>query len=561
MMTLTAIGNHLWQSTLFAVVAGLLTTALRSNHVRWRYWLWLTASVKFCIPFAVLAAIGRNIHWGTAAAASGPGVYLAIESISRPFHPAAPAPHAAGAHVLLNYIPLFVFGLWFCGCLAVAASWLARWRRVRAIVRQASPFEVGMATRLPVLSSSGCLEPGVFGIRRPVLLLPEGIASHLSGPQLQAILAHEVCHVCHRDNLASAIHMGVEALFWFHPLVWWIGARLVDERERACDEEVVRGGGDPEVYAAGILNACKFYLESPLPCVAGITGGNLSRRIERIMRNQVARPLDAARKVLLSLSAIAAVLVPVTAGFADAPRSQAQTQADAETAPAFEVASIKAAPPGIRGYSIRPYPGRLSVANCTLKMLIAEAYHVYDFQVSGGPKWLDSDRYNIEAKAASGTTPDHKQIRAMLRKLLADRFQLAIRRETKDLPHYALELAKGGSKMQPSKDTQAPVEFGVRMRRQVTAKNAPLSYLAETLSFLLGRVVEDSTGLTGAFDYKLEWMPDEAQVSSDENPTTIDSNVPSLFSALQEQLGLRLESRKGPVEILIVDRAEKASEN
>ncbi len=97
----------------------------------------------------------------------------------------------------------------------------------------------------------------------------------LTPSQLEAVLAHELCHVRRRDNLTSVIHMIVEAVFWFHPLVWWIGARLVEERELACDEEVLRLGSEPRVYAEGILNVCKLYVESPLRCVSGVTGSNL----------------------------------------------------------------------------------------------------------------------------------------------------------------------------------------------------------------------------------------------------------------------------------------------
>jgi beta-lactamase regulating signal transducer with metallopeptidase domain len=104
-----------------------------------------------------------------------------------------------------------------------------------------------------VLSSASFFEPGVFGVFRPVLLLPDGIATELDAEELQAILAHELCHVRRRDNLATMMHMVVEAMFWFHPLVWWLGARLMEERERACDEEVLRSGSEPEAYAEGIL--------------------------------------------------------------------------------------------------------------------------------------------------------------------------------------------------------------------------------------------------------------------------------------------------------------------
>src|SRR5437764_157806 len=131
---------------------------------------------------------------------------------------------------------------------------------------------------------------------RPILLLPAGIRERLKPRELQAVLAHELCHVWRRDNLTSAIHMIVEAVFWFHPLVWWIGARLIEERERACDEAVLRLGNEPQEYAEGILNVCKSYLESPLWCVSGVTGSSLKKRIQAILTGHIARDLTFAKK-------------------------------------------------------------------------------------------------------------------------------------------------------------------------------------------------------------------------------------------------------------------------
>ncbi|HXB67127.1 MAG TPA: TIGR03435 family protein [Candidatus Acidoferrales bacterium] len=227
----------------------------------------------------------------------------------------------------------------------------------------------------------------------------------------------------------------------------------------------------------------------------------------------------------------------------------------------FDTASIKPAKAGVRGYSIRPLPGRLSTSNTTLGMLVAEAYHVYDFQISGGPKWINTDRYDIEAKAEGETKPSEAQLRGMLQKLLAERFSLVVRRETRELPVYALEVGKGGPHFKASTDSEEAPMFRVFQRRQITAARAPLAYLVEALSFLVGRPVVDKTGLEGKYDYKLEWTPDETQVRSDEAAPQVEGNVPSLASALQEQMGLRLQSQKAPVEIVVIDRAEKASVN
>src|SRR5206468_6567516 len=131
--------------------------------------------------------------------------------------------------------------------------------------------------------SPGLLEPGIVGVFHPVLLLPAGIAQRLTAQQLDAVFAHELCHVRRRDNLSSAIHMIAEALFWFHPLVWWIGARLVEERERACDEAVLRQGNDPHHYAEAILQVCRSYVEWPMPLVSGVTGSNIAARLKTIV--------------------------------------------------------------------------------------------------------------------------------------------------------------------------------------------------------------------------------------------------------------------------------------
>jgi uncharacterized protein (TIGR03435 family) len=226
----------------------------------------------------------------------------------------------------------------------------------------------------------------------------------------------------------------------------------------------------------------------------------------------------------------------------------------------FDVASIKPAKPDARGYSIRPLPGRLSAENVTLKLLIAEAYHVHDFQVSG-PKWIDSERYDLEAKAGGDAPPNKTQLRAMLQGLLADRFHLSVRHESKEMPVYVLETGNGESNPQLTRNPDHPVVFRVFQRRQITAENAPLEYLTEALTWLLGRPVLDRTGLEGSFDYKLEWSPDETQVRSQEAPPEADSPAPSLAAAIRQQTGLKLVSRRSPVEQIVVEKAERPTAN
>jgi hypothetical protein len=172
------------------------------------------------------------------------------------------------------------------------------------------------------------LEPAVVGILRPVLLIPQGIEQRLTPEQVSAVLAHERCHVAWRDNLAAAVHILVEALFWFHPLIWWLGKRLVAEREQACDEQVLADGHLPENYAEGILRVCEHYLESSLACAAGVSGANLRQRIEAIMNNRLIERLNGIQKLVMTVAASAAIVVPLAAGVLSAPRAYAQGQAE-----------------------------------------------------------------------------------------------------------------------------------------------------------------------------------------------------------------------------------------
>src|SRR5262249_14899941 len=156
-------------------------------------------------------------------------------------------------------------------------------------------------------------------------LVPARITERLTPRQLETVVAHEVCHVRRRDNLTAAIHMSVEAVCWFHPLVWWIGSRLVAERERARDEAVLAPGLEPRDYADAIVNVCKLYVESPLACVAGVTGSNLRTRLDDIMIHHTGAPLTRARKAALVAVAIVALAAPFLVGAITAPlRAQSQ---------------------------------------------------------------------------------------------------------------------------------------------------------------------------------------------------------------------------------------------
>jgi beta-lactamase regulating signal transducer with metallopeptidase domain len=311
--------NHLWQSTLFAGGAALLTLLLRRNGPGVRYYLWLVASVKFLFPFALLIALGRLFPVFRAPALAVPN-FVDYNSIARPFSEAVVAtstPH-------WDVTP-FLLALWGAGTAALLIRWILRWSRLQRVMRTAC--DLPMASPVPVKRAQTVMEPGLVGILTPVILLPEGIESRLSDAELQAILAHEICHLRRHDNLSSALHMLVEALFWFHPLVWWIGKRLNIEREHACDERVLASGRAPQVYAESILKVCKFYVHSSLACVPGISGADLKKRMETIMENEISLRLNTAKKLLLAGCAVLAVAAPIAVGILNAPSAIAQTAA------------------------------------------------------------------------------------------------------------------------------------------------------------------------------------------------------------------------------------------
>jgi bla regulator protein BlaR1 len=602
-----ALGNHLWQSTLFAVAAGLLTLILRKNHARARYWLWLAASLKFLVPFSLLTGLGRRLPWSRGAAGTDAGFYGVIEQVVQPFTTAAIS-QAAPATVfssLIHLLPSFLAAAWIGGFIVVLFVWFARWRRISAAIRNATPLREGrevealrrleriggIRRQLAMLLSRASLEPGIFGIARPVLLWPEGISARLEDAHLDAILAHEVWHVRRNDNLAAAIHMVVEAVFWFHPLVWWLGARMVDERERACDEEVLQLGSQPQVYAESILKICEFCVGSPLACVSGVTGSDLKKRIVNIMNKSVARKLNFGKKLLLSAVGVVAIALPIVFGLAKPAQGSAPNTAVLNAG--YQQVSVT---PGETGNGIIQtrimfHPDSFMAKNQTLHELIKLAYGVQDNQISGGPDWISTAKFNIEAKLDSSVVAELKKLSPeqqkmerdqMLQTLLADQFKVALHRESKLLPAYAMVIAKNGPKIQTAKpgDTYpdgikldglpgGPHKFAFTPDG-FTAQALPMSFVAERLAMHLNQPVVDRTGLTGDYDFTLKFssdgaMPDHKEMHSGKETTVhtlpVSSTMTALLAAIEDQLGLRLDPQTIPMPVLVIDRAVKPSDN
>jgi len=684
-----ALVNHLWQSTLFVLIAWAVTSLLRNHQARMRYGIWMVASAKFLVPFSLLINAGELLRAPLATHIRSSALAATMEQVAQPFSqtPSAPitvfydeAPIVGDASA--NLLPLLLPAFWVCGFLAIVIWWAFHWIRIRKAV--CSSTQVGVAGKVPILVSRHMREPAVFGIFRPVLLLPEAVKNRLSELQLQAIVAHEMCHIRRRDNLSAAIHMIVQAAFWFHPAVWWIKARLMEERERACDEAVLQSGTNSYLYAESILNVCRFCVESPLACMSGVGRSDLKQRIKRIMTKQIERKLDFSRKLLLSVTGLAVLTLPVVLGLVHSTQVHAQTQAEnpakniagtwqgtlsagqdlrivikiseaedgaykaqfysvdqsgdpmpatktelegttvkisvtaiggnyegklssdgqtitgnwsqgpnpmplnltratAETewsipaptpklppmdpnaTPGFEVATIKPSKPDQPGKAITVQGNRLRTVNITLSDLIAFAYGVQSKQVIGIPSWAGTDKFDIEGKPEGEGTPSDKQWKGMLQKLMADRFKLSFHREKKELPVYALSVAENGSKLTKSGlDPNGLPGLFFRGLGNLHVTNATMDDFTNLMqSAVLDRPVVDQTGIEGRYDFDLNWTPDDSQFQSFgvRIPPPGENAPPSLYTAIQEQIGLKLDATKAPADVLVIDHVEQPSEN
>ena len=280
--------------------------------------------------------------------------------------------------------------------------------------------------------------------------------------------------------------------------------------------------------------------------------------------------LTPARKLLLTAAGMAAIAGPIVIATVNAPAGLAQTQA---VQLRFEVASIKPVKEGGKG-GIQILPGgRLKLEGFTLKNLISFAYDIREDRITGGPRWSGSAAYNIDAKpehaesadqgaAAPGTT-SWQRMEHRLQVLLAERFGLAFHKDVKEGPIYALVVARGGAKLQPTTEAGDIPPSTMRSSGSITGRAGTVRMLAALFSNWLQRPVEDRTGLTGRYDYKLEYAQETAPAGRGgppdmpPEPGSSGSSGPSVFTALQEQLGLKLESTRGKIVTIVIDRAER----
>jgi uncharacterized protein (TIGR03435 family) len=495
--------------------------------------------------------------------------------------------HAALPGQFLSWVVAF----WLIGASAFSLRLLGGWilaQRLRyRMVRAASlewqrtldRLKARISVTRPVrLLVSGLLEaPAAIGWFRPTVLVPAGALAGPPSAPMEALLLHELAHIRRHDYLVHILQSVGEAVFFYHPGVWWISGHMRTERELCCDDIAVSITGDAVGYARALaeFDSARFIRRA----VVAANGGSLADRIARLLgqssgsRRASGGTAIAPALILLSIGAWAVIAQPAAR-------------------PQFEVASVK---PSVsqRIMNVRPLPGRLT-ADATLPILIQYAYGVEPFQVVGGPNGLMSSRYQIDAKADAAASRD--QMFLMLQSLLKDRFQLKTHRDTKELPVFALVPNKGSLKLPSPKEgvcvdsaVDAPAEWAGVGRMAAPGEVPPtknrcgsavvalgprgaqmkggkiaMPELVRTLSMLLGRSVIDRTGFTGLFDLQLDFVPDDTTPSMPPPPPNSgisDITGVSIAQALQQQLGLRLQSTKGQVQVIVVDQAEPPSVN
>jgi uncharacterized protein (TIGR03435 family) len=450
---------------------------------------------------------------------------------------------------------------------------------------------IGLSRPVRLLVSALVQVPTVVGCLRPVVLVPVGALSGLPPEHLEALLLHELAHIRRHDYLVNILQSVAEALLFYHPAVWWVSGHIRAERELCCDDVAVSASGDA-LTVARALAQLESYRVAHLAAAVAANGGSLSNRIARLL-GQSRPPVRAG----LGPGVVTVAVLLVAAAYGLFGQSEAH--------PAFAVASIKQNasnwsdrtqhPMGVR---YQP-GGRLTAINASLMLLIQFAYADHDramlghsqpllAEVVGGPAWIDSLGYDIEAKPEGATDPKHAWL--MLQTLLADRFKLALHRETRDLPVYDLTAAKSGLKLPAPKDVDCvsfppgatpqhvpgKVDCGYvpllmeAGRLRMEGSKVHMADLIRELTMATGRPVLDKTGFTGEFDLNLSFAPDDALMGLPGNRGPDDSggarlpagrDLTNLFAALEEQLGLKLTPAKGPVEVLVIDHAERPAAN
>lgn len=342
------LANHLWQATLFSLLALVAVTFLRRAPARARYFIWLLALLKFALPsvflFYFAAQAGLNLpsrllgesHFNSSSIAVSP--LLSPVTSPQAFQSAA-EPHTREVEISSTALTKATPGrwgslsaiitcLWVAGCAVLALAWLRNSYRLSVSLKKGREINSGreavalqrmrslfnMSRKVRMVITPAVSEPAVWGVWRPVILLPDGITNRLNDAELETVFMHELSHIKRWDNLAGNFQRALCCLFWFYPLIWVIDRRLLAEREQACDDMVMRRGGASEVYVNGIAKVCRYCLGWEVAGLSKVTGSNLKKRVERIISNHAGQRMSSSQAAILAIVSIMALTLSIAAG-------------------------------------------------------------------------------------------------------------------------------------------------------------------------------------------------------------------------------------------------------
>lgn len=571
-----------------------------------------TFGALLLLPVASLLAPPVRIAVPTEARehAAAPSITTEIDS-PLPLEPTGthPAATPALARSFMPSLSSLLFFAWLSGMALALVPVIAGLAKIRALRRTGLPWsggqaltdrmtkQVGIRRRVQVLLHEALPGPIASGVLRPAILLPRD-AETWEQEDLHRALVHELEHVRRADVVVHSIARAVCAVYGFHPLVWMAWRQLVLEAERSCDDAVI-ARSEATAYADQLVALARKLLASEKsPLLAMANRSDLAVRVRAVLdarqrrgragRLAVALGGAAVALLVLTMSPLRTVSASQSGAVRTATGNPSAVQAGARI-PSFDVASIKLDRANDARFMIRFRPGSFIATGATIKQLIRLFYNLNGYQVIGGPSWIRSDRYDIEAKASDSTVEELKRLRPdqrsktmalMIQSLLADRFQLKVRYETKELPVYALIIAKGGPKFLKAKfevpadrPNSEPKGWSCPVGMSCPEWHVPMNGLAKLLSELsdVGRPVIDETGLQGSYYIEFQWARNTNPVRPPGGPedggsgtggmTVAETAGPSIFTALQEQLGLKLVPTKGPVEIVVIDHIERPSPN
>ena len=602
----TALVDVLWQGAVVGLLLWLVLAVLRNGSARLRYAVsCLALLVLTVLPFVTIATLwtwsASTPDTAVTAGALSTRASLVPQTMLQvwlvPDSPRMP---------WLEYVQRWALPIWSTGVLLFSIR-LAWGCRHSAILRRGEPCsdatvlatlanlarQIGVTRPVRVVMSSLADGPAVVGWLRPALLLPPAAAMGLTTEQLQAVLAHELAHIKRNDYLVNLLQIVTETLFFYHPVVWWISKQIRIERELCCDDAAVRSCGDPVGYARALTALARQQLATPAVAMAA-TGGPLLYRVQRLV-GATPREYGPTRTPGVIAATLVAVCVVLNLDWLQA-FGEPQIAADQ---PRFEVASVKVNTANDGRVTLSSQGGRLTALGIPLRSLIQYAYQVQEFQVVDAPDWANSSRFDIIAKEPDNLarpapgTPGPTPQQMMLRVLLADRFGLAVHKETRELPVYSLVLARSdgrlGPQLRPSTTDCSAAAGRARGAGPARGPGDPpvcgtsvgpgfimaggrtMAQIATAFSTLtntgssLNRLVVDRTGLDGPFDMTLRFTPDNipnfGPAGAPGGPPPVDPDGPSVFTAVQEQLGLKLDSQRGPVEVLVIDRVQRPTED